>query len=139
MTIVIKVSGTLISHLTKKWEHNSQEEVPRCGFLSLPEIGNARKAFPGSVSRDSGRVNFPQQGLGLPHNQTMLETYHQGLGCCSRCHLQRPRKQNFSPTTPCLTQLGLKVSGGFINQCIQVFTGSKEVRAKSKFRYNMSI
>lgn len=91
--MVIKVRGTLISHLTEKGEHNSQEEVPRCGFLSLPEIGKARKAFQGSVSRDSGCVNFPQQGLGLPHNQPMLEMYHRGLGCCSRCHSQSPSKQ----------------------------------------------
>ena len=74
--MVIKICGTLISHLIEKWEHNSQEEVPRCGFLSLPEIGKAREAFQGSVSRDSGCVNFPRQGLGLPHNQPMLKMYH---------------------------------------------------------------
>lgn len=34
-------------------EGNSQEEVPRCGFLSLTEGGRTREAPRGSVSRDS--------------------------------------------------------------------------------------
>lgn len=134
MTSVIKVSSTLISHLTQNWEQcNSEEEVPRRGFPSLPEIWKARKAFQGCVSRDCGCVNFPQQGPSRPHNQSMLETDHWGLGRCGCCHSQSPRKQNFSATTPCLSQLGFKLLGDLL---INVFKCSQD---QKKLGQNLSL
>lgn len=106
--------------MTEKGEHNSQEEVPRCGFLSLPELGKARDASQGSVSRDRGCVNPPQRDRPPPPS---LQT-HPRASAARPLSLAEPNTQNFAPTL-LPAPLGLKASGALlIDQGIQVFGGS---------------
>lgn len=107
---VTEVCGAFISHLTGKWEHNSQEEVPRCGFLSLPELGKARDASQGSVSRDSGCVNPPQRDRPSP---TSL-----GLG---RCPSQSPTRS--SSRQPSRLKACSEGSGGLLIKALKCSQG----------------